>query len=188
MALNGNLISGATSNSIHVTKIGTYTARVKRNGIWSDWSKIPAKIIIQTPSKTPPIKVAGLMSTALPAADGKNLVNLTVSGTDIYTKYTWKKVGSDSIYSTQPVFTATEPGYYILNALPQYACSSIYSSAFKVIDAKGPDAPNAAKSLTANAVSNTKILIAWSPFMQQSNPPFAFEIYRGIQAVLLFHL
>ncbi len=176
--LNGNIISGATSQTLHVTQTGTYDARVKRNGIWSDWSRIPIQIIVQTPSKTPPITVDGLMSTALPAGDGKNFVNLKVSGNDSYKNYTWKKVGSDSVYSKQPVFTATQPGYYIVNALPVDGCSSLYSSAFKVIDANGPDAPNAVKSIKVNPVSNTNVSLAWSPFANQAHPPFAFEIYR----------
>ena len=63
-------------------KPGTYDARVERNGIWSDWSRTPVQIIVQAATPTPPIQVAGAMSTAIPAADGKNYVNLQVSGND----------------------------------------------------------------------------------------------------------
>ncbi|SHG08081.1 PKD domain-containing protein, partial [Flavisolibacter ginsengisoli DSM 18119] len=41
---DGVLISGATSNTITVTAGGTYDARVQRNGLWSDWSHVPAII------------------------------------------------------------------------------------------------------------------------------------------------
>lgn len=180
---NGNIISGAASRTIHVTQTGTYDARVKRNGIWSDWSRTPVKIYIQSTYKTPNIEVASLMSTALPAADGKNFVDLKVSGTTSYKSFTWKKVGSDSVYSNNAIFSATQPGYYIVKALPQSACSALYSPAFKVIDANGPDAPNAVKSLTAIALSDTKIQLQWSPSAQQSNLPFAFEVYRSADSV-----
>ncbi len=176
---NGNLINGAATNSIKATQAGTYDARVERNGIWSDWSRTPVQIIVQTASTTPPIQISGLMSQVIPSADGKNYVNLQVSGTASYTSYTWKKVGSDSVYSTQPVFMATQPGYYIVAATQQYSCSSLYSPAFKVIDAKGPNAPTAVKSVLANALSNTQIQLGWSQPAQQTNAPTAFEIYRG---------
>ena len=179
---NGNLISGATTNSIQVTQVGTYDARVQRNGIWSDWSRTPVQIILQSASPTPPIQVSGLMSTAITAADGKNYVDLQVSGNATYTSYIWKKVGSDSVYSTQPVFTAAEPGYYIVAALPQYGCSALYSPAFKVIDAKGPNAPIAVKSLVANALSNTQVQLSWGYSAQLANAPTAFEIYRGTKS------
>ena len=176
---NGNLITGATSNSINATQAGMYDARVQRNGLWSDWSRTPVQIIVQTPGATAPIQTVGLMSQVIPGADGKNYVNLQVSGNGTYTSYTWKKVGSDSVYSNQSIFKATQPGYYIVAATPQYSCSALYSSTFKVIDAKGPNAPVAAKGLSANVISTTQIQLAWSKPAQQVNAPSAFEIYRG---------
>ena len=175
---NDTLISNLT-NSIQVTQTGTYDARVERNGIWSDWSRTPVQIIVQSPSQTPPIQVAGLMSTALPSADGRNYVNLQVSGINNYTNYTWKKVGSDSIYSTAAIFKATQPGYYTVAALPLYGCTALYSPSFKVINANGINAPALVKSLVANALSNTVIQLSWSKPSQQANAPTAFEIYRG---------
>jgi len=41
---DGNIISGATANTIQATAAGTYDARVLRNGIWSDWSHTPVII------------------------------------------------------------------------------------------------------------------------------------------------
>lgn len=176
---NDNIIQGATSNTILATQAGKYEARVQRNGIWSDWSRTPVNIIIQTPYQTPDIEVAGKMSTAIPGADGKNYVNLQVSGNGSYINYTWKKAGSDSVYSTDAIFKATQPGYYVVAANQQYSCSSLYSAAFKVIDAKGPNAPAAVKSVTANALSNTQVQLGWSNPAQQANAPTALEIYRG---------
>lgn len=50
--LNGNVISGATTNILYVTAPGVYDARVQRDGIWSDWSHVPINII--TGSTAPP--------------------------------------------------------------------------------------------------------------------------------------
>ena len=176
---NGTVITGATTNSIQAKQAGTYDARVQRNGIWSDWSRTPVQIIVQAASTTPPIQIAGTMSQVIPAADGKTSVALQVSGTNSYVSYTWKKVGSDSVYGIQPIFNPTQPGYYVVAASQPYSCSSLYSSPFKVIDAKGPNAPAAVKSLLANTLSNTQIQLGWSKAAQQSNAATAFEIYRG---------
>ena len=73
---NGSVINGATSNSIQAKQPGTYDARVQRNGIWSDWSRTPVQIIVQSASTTPPIQIAGSMSQVIPAADGKTLYKL----------------------------------------------------------------------------------------------------------------
>jgi hypothetical protein len=42
---DGVLISGASSNTITATSGGVYTARVQRNGVWSDWSHVPVSIL-----------------------------------------------------------------------------------------------------------------------------------------------
>ncbi|MFL5772284.1 MAG: carbohydrate-binding protein, partial [Flavisolibacter sp.] len=41
---DGVLIPGANSNTIQATNLGTYSARVMRNGLWSEWSRIPVVI------------------------------------------------------------------------------------------------------------------------------------------------
>src|SRR4029078_6820288 len=41
---DGVLIPGATYNTIQATDFGTYSARVMRNGMWSEWSRIPVII------------------------------------------------------------------------------------------------------------------------------------------------
>lgn len=41
---NGVAIAGANSNEIHVNTIGVYDARIKKNGIWSDWSHYPVSV------------------------------------------------------------------------------------------------------------------------------------------------
>lgn len=41
------LIPGANSHLLNVTQTGTYQARVQRNGIWSEWSRIPVIVKIK---------------------------------------------------------------------------------------------------------------------------------------------
>lgn len=41
---NGTLINTANTNEIKVTGVGVYDARIKRNGVWSDWSHVPVAV------------------------------------------------------------------------------------------------------------------------------------------------
>jgi predicted esterase len=41
---NGSDISGATTNTLHLTAPGLYEARVLRDSVWSDWSHVPINI------------------------------------------------------------------------------------------------------------------------------------------------
>ncbi|GAC1705341.1 MAG: hypothetical protein NVS9B7_10180 [Flavisolibacter sp.] len=45
---DGALIAGASTNSINVTQLGLYDARVQRNGLWSDWSRTPVTLTMAT--------------------------------------------------------------------------------------------------------------------------------------------
>ena len=44
---NGSVISGAGSNELRITSVGTYDARVKRNGVWSYWSPSPVEVKVK---------------------------------------------------------------------------------------------------------------------------------------------
>ena len=101
---NGVVIPGATSNTINVTAIGSYDARVLKGSTWSDWSHVPVVIAIKAPTVTPNITVSGLMSKVIPAADGNSGVNLKVpSG---YVSYTWQKAGSSTVIGTDSILAA----------------------------------------------------------------------------------
>ncbi|MGZ3861290.1 MAG: carbohydrate-binding protein [Flavisolibacter sp.] len=50
---DGVLISGATTNTLHATALGKYDARVQRNGIWSDWSRVPLQLKMKTVTTLP---------------------------------------------------------------------------------------------------------------------------------------
>ena len=175
---NGTVISGATSNTINVTDLGTYDAKVLRGSTWSDWSHTPVVIQITPPTVTPPIRVSGLMSNVIVSGDGKNFVNLEVPDSG-YTSYKWKKVGSDSIISTQRIYKATQPGQYIAAVTEQFGCSSVYSQPFTVVNAAGANAPDAASKLTATTLSTTGILLSWENNPHPIYNETAFEIYRS---------
>lgn len=176
--MNGVVMPGATTNTIQVTQAGTYDARVLRNGNWSDWSHTPAVVGVMPPTVTPPISVSGQMSDVLPGADGLTYVNLQVPNNG-YTSYTWKKVGSDSVIGNQRILKATQPGQYIVAVSQQYGCSSIFSPAFTVVSASGPNAPSPAGNLVATTLSYTQVQLSWA---QNPNPTYqesGFEIYRS---------
>ena len=177
--MNGTVIAGATSNTINVTQVGTYDARVERNGNWSSWSPIPVVISIKTPTVTPPISVSGLMSDALPGADGKTTVNLQVPDSG-YTSYTWKKLGGDSVIGTQRILTVSQPGQYIVSVTQQYGCSSVYSPPFRVINAAGTNPPSPAANLVASALSYTQVQLEWARNPHPTYTESAFEIYRAV--------
>ena len=175
---NGVVIPGATSNTINVTAVGTYDARVERNGNWSNFSTVPVVVSIKAPTVTPPITVSGLMSDVLPGADGKNYVTLTVPDSN-YTSFTWEKVGSDSVIGTQATLNVTQPGQYIVQVTQQYGCSSNFSPPFRVVNAAGPNPPSAASNLIAGALSYTKVQLEWARNPHPTNPETGFEVYRA---------
>lgn len=175
---DGNIISGATSNSINVTSTGTYDARVRRGSIWSDWSHTPVVIKTKTPTVPPTITAENLSSPAIPAPDGRNYVNLQVPNN--YVKYKWV-LASDTATSigNQNVLNATQPGNYAVSVGELYGCASVYSAPFKVVNANGTNGPDAATSLTALALSNTKVQLDWADKPNQTYNETAFEIYRS---------
>lgn len=178
---NGSIIAGATTNKITVKDTGTYTARVRRGSLWSDWSHIPAHIKIKDPTITPPINVSGLMSTAIPSFDGRNYVNLEVPDNG-YTTYAWRKVGNSNVIGTNRILKVTQSGDYTVSITEQYGCSSIPSPVFHVTDANGVNAPDAAKSLIAFTLSNTQIELDWSDNPRPNYNETAFEIYRSLSS------
>jgi len=50
---DGVVITTATSNTLSVTQLGTYDARVQRNGIWSDWSRVPVVVRMKPTTNLP---------------------------------------------------------------------------------------------------------------------------------------
>ena len=169
----------ATSQTLNVTQPGTYYARVQRGSIWSDWSPTPVVIKIKAPTVSPTIQVSGLASKVVPALDGSTSVKLEVP--DGYATYVWQKVGGTDVLSTTRYLTAT-PGDYKVKVTEQYGCSSDFSTPFSVIDANGPNKPDAANNLSVVTLSKTSLQLNWNdnptPVYNETN----FEIYQSTQA------
>lgn len=174
---NGIVIEGAVTNTLQVTQTGLYEARVSRNGVWSEWSRIPVEIRIKAPTLSPAIAVSGTASRVLPAADGSTGVRLEVP--EGYTSYDWQQEGNPATLSTTRFFTATAPGNYKVRVTEQFGCSSEFSPLFTVVDANGPNKPDAATNLTANVVSKTALRLDWSDNPAPSFNETGFEIYQG---------
>lgn len=177
---NGIVIAGANSNTLVVTSIGTYDARIKRGSVWSYWSPSPAVIKVKAPTQTPDITVKGLMSTVLPAPDGNSSVTLSLpSG---YASYQWQMQGSGTILGSQETYTTSNVGYYVADVTEAGGCSSNESRPFYVASANGSNPPDAAANPVGYALSQTQIRLSWS---DNPNPVFnetGFEIYRGLNA------
>ena len=177
---DGVVIPGATTNTINVTAIGTYDARVLRGSTWSDWSHTPVVIAIKAPTVTPNIAVSGLMSKVIPAPDGNNAVNLKVPTG--YISYTWEKVGSSTVIGTDSILSAGSPGNYIVQVTEKFGCSSSFSNPFTVISSAGLNKPDAASGLTVTALSQTSFLLNWNQNPNPANNETNFEVYQGTKA------
>lgn len=177
---DGAVIAGATGNEITVTTIGTYDARIKRGSTWSPWSPAPVVVKLKTATVTPPIDIEGLMSKVIPAADGKTFVTLQLP--EGFASYEWQKVGSTTVIGTERTLNASSAGQYIAKVTEQYGCSSAFSDPFTVIAANGTNAPEAASTLTAAAISKTAITINWSENPAPANNETGYEIYRTLTA------
>jgi predicted esterase len=176
---DGQLISGATGNSIVATSTGVYDVRIRKGTIWSDWSHTPVTIKLKDPTVTPPITVSGLMSKVIPALD---TANVTLSVPEGYVSYEWQKVGNGTTIGTSRELSVTSPGDYIVRVTEQFGCSSSFSAPFTVISANGANKPSAAANLIASALSKTSVRLDWSdnpsPQFNETN----YEIYQGVQA------
>ena len=174
---DGVLIPGANSNSIQVTQLGIYSARVQRDGIWSEWSRIPVHVKIKAPTITPAITINGLASRVIPSPDGSDSVNLKVP--QGYSSYTWQKEGNATTISNTPFLTVKIPGDYKVKVSEPYSCSSEFSPLFKVVNANGPNKPDPAGNLMATVLSNSTIRLDWNenpaPQFNETN----FEVFMA---------
>src|SRR5580704_13434833 len=146
---NGVVMPGATSNSIVVTTLGTYDARVQRNGIWSDWSHTPAVVSIRQPTVTPPITTSGLASVVIPSLSSPSVTLQVPTG---YATYVWQAVGNSTTISSTNTLNVTTPGQYIVEVTQTGGCSSSFSPPFTVESASGPNPPDPASGVLASAL------------------------------------
>lgn len=172
--------SGTTSNTLTVTDIGIYSCQIRKGTIWSEWSPIPVEIKYKTSTIPPAIKVSGLGSKVLPAPDGKTTVNLEVpSG---YAGYKWEKVGDTTTLSTGNAVNGVGIGSYKVKVTEQFGCASAFSNPFTVINANGPNKPDAATNLIVIPLSYTSLKLNWSSNPNPVYPQTNFEIYQATQS------
>ena len=171
---------GTTSNTLTVTDIGTYSCRIRLGSVWSPWSPIPVEIKYKTTTIPPVIKVSGLASRVLPSPDGKTSIAIEVhSG---YASYLWRKVGNNTGLGTANVLSGVTVGSYHVQVTEQFGCSSAFSTPFEVINANGPNKPDAATNLIAIPLSYTALKLNWSANPNPTYPQTNFEIYEATQS------
>lgn len=173
---DGDLISGATSNTLQVTGPGIYDCRVREGSIWSDWSPIPANVRYNGVTYSPDPVVDGVMSKVIPAIDTP-IVTLSVP--EGYASYLWQRAGSSTTLGTSRTLNVSTPGQYRVRVTEQFGCSSEFSNYFNVVDANGPDKPDAPINLTVTTLSKTSLRLDWA---QNPSPQFNetnFEVYRA---------
>jgi large repetitive protein len=176
---DGVLIPGANSNSYTATAIGTYSVRVLLGSLWSEWSRVPIQIKIKGATITPNIVISGLASKVIPSLDGSTSVKLEIP--EGYASYDWQKLGNATTISTTRFLAVSTPGDYKVKVTEQFGCSSDFSNPFSVVDANGPNKPDAAINLIATTLSKTSIRLDWS---DKPSPQFnetSFEIYVATQ-------
>lgn len=174
---------GTNANTLTVTDIGVYSCKILRGTTWSEWSPIPVEIKYKTATIPPVVTVSGLASKVLPAPDGKTTVSLQVpSG---YSGYNWQKVGDPSgtpPLSTGNVLIGATVGSYKVQVTEQFGCSSAFTDPFEVINANGPNKPDAATNLIVIPLSYTSLKLNWSSNPNPVHPQTNFEVYEATQA------
>jgi hypothetical protein len=180
---NGVNIPGANTDTLAVTGPGTYDVQVKRGSYyWSDFSHTPVVITVQGATQTPPITTLNGASPVLPDAAGDTSVTLTLPAGD--SLYTWKYLptGATVGMSQNLIVGASATGDYTASVIPYQGCSGIYSPAFPVVKASGPNAPPPATNLVAIAQGFTSVRLTWAANPNPANRQTAFEIYRGTRS------
>jgi large repetitive protein len=182
---DGVLIPGATTNTLVLNGlavpgnpvVGVYSARVRRGSVWSDWSPIPVNVGVKPPTTPPTITISGLASKVIPSPDGKTSVTLSVPNT--YQSYLWQKEGNSTTVSTANTLVASTPGDYKVRVTEQFGCSTEFSNLFTVIDANGPNKPDAAINLVVTPVSTSSLQLNWSDNPAPQYNETNFEVYRS---------
>ncbi|SEW50321.1 fibronectin type III domain-containing protein [Chitinophaga arvensicola] len=175
---DGVVIPGATSNTLAVTTIGSYDARIKTGADWSPYSPAPVVIKIKTPTVSPTITIPGLQSIVIPTPEGKTSVTLQVPPT--FATYSWRKTSDTATQiGNANSYQASTPGGYVVKVMEQYGCASSFSAPFNVISATGANAPAAAAGVTALPLSKTQLEVDWTRNPNAPYPETGYEIYRS---------
>ncbi|MFT3700823.1 MAG: PA14 domain-containing protein [Agriterribacter sp.] len=176
---NDTLIVGATTNTITATALGKYDCRIKRGTEWSPWSPIPVVLKSKTTTISPDPALAIFASKVLPSTDGNTTVQLKVA--DGYAAYKWTQVGSSTVLGTASTYTAA-PGSYIVTVTENFGCQSTPSNAFTVVNANGPNKPDAVRGLIVSKLTKTSLKLNWITNAGSLNPATNFEIYQATKS------
>lgn len=181
--LNGTRIQGANSHKLIATQYGTYTGRIRNRGVWYDAD--PVEVKQKAPTYTPPIQVNGLNSIVLPAPDGSTTTELQLP--EGYTSYTWRNA-ANQVVSTQRVFTTATVGTYTATVQELNGCTSVASPVFTVINANGPNNPEAISNLVGYATTESDVLLSWTDKPSPAYNETGFEVYRSTSATGSYEL
>lgn len=176
---NGELIPGANSNTISVTQGGSYSARIKRGTVWSDWSPVPAVVNVLPEPPGPTISIVGNRSRVLPAPDGATTVDIEVSNSGGGTYRWYKQPNVNTVIATSKIYKVTAPGTFTAKSTTALGCLTLPATNFVVVNANGPNKPDIATKLQAIPSSESAIRLEWQ---QSANPAYnetGFEIYRA---------
>jgi pimeloyl-ACP methyl ester carboxylesterase len=160
---NGTTISGATGNELNFSGEGSYTVRIKRMGVWSQWSE-PLQIKRVAPTPTPTIVATG--PTALPTLDGRKSV--TLRAPKDFQSYKW----SDN--STKDSLVVTKAGSYTASVTAPFGCPSYPSAPIKVTMNSVGVLP-APAAVTVSTLSESSLVVRWN---DNSSNETGFEVYR----------
>jgi large repetitive protein len=181
---DGVLISGQTAHKLIATSYGSYTGRIRNRSVWSEWSD-PVVVSVKGVTSTPPIQANGLRSVVLPAPDGSTTTELMLP--EGYESYSWKNSGGQSIGSAR-VLTNVAPGNYTATANEFNGCTTTPSPVFSVINATGPNGPDAIASFLGYAVTESQIALSWTDKPSPNFNETGFEIYRSLNESTGFSL
>lgn len=173
---DNDIISGAITNTIVATSLGTYYAKVRLGNTWSEWSPVPVVLKTKSVTTSPDPQLATFSSKVLPAPDGSTQVQLMVPNN--YAGYKWTIVGSNSPLSTTNTYMAS-PGSYQVTVTENFGCTSTPSNPFTVINANGPNKPDAVKGLVVSKLTKTSLKLYWIAPANAVNKATNFEIYMG---------
>lgn len=172
---DGVTIPGANSNTYTVTSFGTYACRIKRGTTWSPWSVQPVVVKLKDPTIAPPI--TSLTSRVIPDPNGNsNVVLREPSG---YLTYAWSRIGDNTVIGTDSLLNVTTPGNYAVKVTEEFGCISELSSPFTVINADGPNKPDAVKNIIVTPLSMSQLKLDWSDNPYPVNNETNFEIYKA---------
>lgn len=173
---DNDIIPDANTNTIVATSLGTYYAKVRLGSTWSEWSPMPVVLKTKSVTVSPDPQLATFSSKVLPAPDGSTQVQLMAPNG--YAQYQWTQVGSNTTLSTTNTYMAS-PGSYQVTVTENFGCTSTPSNPFTVINANGPNKPDAVKGLVVTKLSKTSLKLYWISPANAVNKATNFEIYMG---------